>query len=441
MSVVNSIPDAYAALKGRLAILPPAALMRRDSAVLAAAGLGYPNTRHEEWKYTSLRPFLDREFRVAIRAPKTDVKLDDLADIQQRLIPGAIALVFVDGALSIGLSDTRKAGDNIVIKTLFDAEGADDAIWKEADVTPGLEQVFAQLAVGFAEHGVVIKVAPRSQLAQPIHIMHVTTPASEGISRSMRNVIEVQRLGQARIYEEFVTIGAVESHSNSLTQILAREGSNVGYYRMDQASATTYSTAQITVSLERDAKVETFSFAGGSRWSRINLDAVYGDTGGECVLDGLYLVRGEQHIDHHTSIDHAVPECHTRQLYKGILADKSRAVFNGKIFIRRGSTQSQAYQGNKNLLLSKEAEVDTKPELQIDNDDVKASHGAAIGALNPKELFYLQSRAIGRAEAEAILSRGFADEVVLRVEDEIARNILADRVRRWFANHTVEGES
>lgn len=439
MSVVNSIQDAYAALKGRLAVLPPAALMRRDSAVLAAAGLGFPNTIHEEWKYTSLRPFLDREFKVATKSPKTDVALADLTDVRDRLAPGAIALVFVDGVLSVGLSDTRKAGETLVVKTLFDAEGSDEAIWKEADVTPGLEHVFAQLAVGFAEHGLVMKVAPRSQADAPIHIIHVTTPASEGLSRSVRNVIEVQRLAHARIYEEFVTIGAVTSHTNSLTQIFAREGSHVGYYRLDQSNLSTFQTAQVTVSLESEAKVETFSLAAGSRLSRINVDATYAGPGGECVLDGLYLVRADQHVDHHTSVDHAVPECHTKQLYKGVLAGKSRAVFNGKIFIRRGATQSQAYQTNKNLLLSKEAEVDTKPELQIDNDDVKASHGAAIGAINPKELFYLRSRAIGRAEAEALLSRGFADEVVLRVEDATARQVLGNRVQRWFAEHTVEG--
>lgn len=438
MSAVNAIQDAYAAMKGRLASLPPAALMRRDSAVLAAAGLGYPNTLNEDWKYTSLRPFLEHGFKVATKSPKTDVALADLADIQKRLAPNAISLVFVDGVLSVGLSDTRKASGTVVVKTLFDAEANDEALWKEADVATGLEHVFAQLAVGFAENGVVVKVAPRVQAEYPIHIVHVTTPASEGISRSVRNVIEVQRLAQARIYEEFLTIGAVTSHSNSLTQIYAREGSNVGYYRIDQANHTTFSTAQITVSLEQDAKVETFSLAAGSRLSRINLDAVYGAPGGECVLDGLYLVRGDQHIDHHTSVDHAVPECHTRQLYKGVLAGKSRAVFNGKIFIRRGSSQSQAYQTNKNLLLSKDAEVDTKPELQIDNQDVKASHGAAIGAINPKELFYLQSRAIGRAEAEALLCRGFADEVVMRVEDQAARAVLGDRVRRWFAEHTIE---
>jgi Fe-S cluster assembly protein SufD len=438
MSVVNSIQDAYAALKGRLAVLPPSVLMRRDSAVLAAAGLGYPNTRSEDWKYTSLRPFLDKEFKVATRPPKTDVAIADLAEVQKRIIPGSIALIFVDGALSIGLSDTRKAAEFITIKTLFDAEASDEGLWKEVDLSSGLEHVFAQLAVGFAEYGVVIKVAPRNHTNHPIHIIHVTSPASEGISRSLRTVIEVQRLAEVSVFEEFVTIGAVASHMNSLTQILARERSYIGYYRMDHSSPTTFTTAQVTIGLDQEAKVETFSLAAGSRWSRINIDAVYNAPGGECILDGLYLTRGDQHVDHHTSVDHAEPDCHTRQMYKGILAGKSRAVFNGKIFIRRGATQSQAYQSNKNLLLSKDAEVDTKPELQIDNDDVKASHGAAIGAINPKELFYLQSRGIARVEAEAILSRGFADEVVMRLEDSAAREVLGDRVQRWFAEHTIE---
>jgi Fe-S cluster assembly protein SufD len=138
-------------------------------------------------------------------------------------------------------------------------------------------------------------------------------------------------------------------------------------------------------------------------------------------------------VDHHTSVDHQVGHCRTHQLYKGILNDESRAVFNGKIFIRKDAQKTEAYQTSKNLLLSKAAEVDAKPQLEIDADDVKASHGAAIGSVDPLELFYLQSRCIGRAEAMAMLCRGFADDVVMRLKDDGAKRLLNARVADWFA--------
>ncbi|MCX6125521.1 MAG: Fe-S cluster assembly protein SufD [Proteobacteria bacterium] len=438
MTDINSIHDSYSALKARLSPLAPSALMRRDIAVSRAAQLGYPTTRHEDWKYSSLRPLLEKCFRVPTKFSNSDDATYDYKELNRLLIPDAIKLVFVDGELSIALSDTRKAGDVVSIKALFEAEGHDESYWKDLDALPGAKQVFSQIAVGFADHGVMVKVSARISSSPVIHLLHVMTDASKGFSRSTRNVIEVQRLSQVRIYEEFVTLGVAPYHHNSLTQIIAREGSNIGYYRMDQSGPEAFLTGQVTVTLDRDAKVETFSLASGGKFCRTNIDAAFAGSGGECILDGLYLLRGEQHSDHHTSIDHAVPQCLSRQLYKGILAGKSRGVFNGKIMIRRGASESQAFQSNKNLLLSLDAEIDTKPELLIDNNDVKASHGAAIGAIDPKELFYLQSRSIGRAEAEAILSRGFADEVVLRVEDNVAQSVLASRVAVWFATHQVE---
>jgi Fe-S cluster assembly protein SufD len=435
---VSLINESYAAFKGRLSSLSPMALMRRDRLASAAASIGFPNTKNEDWRYTSLRGFLSQEFKVPTKSEKTESVDHNFADLDKYLIPNVMKLVFVDGVLSIALSDTRKFGSAVQIQTLFEAEGQNDNFWDDLNSVQGMQSVFSQIAVAFSDHGVLIKVSPRAEGKIIIQIVHVSTGNSKGLSRSTRNVIDVQRLSNVTVFEDFVAPEGLSSHLNSLTQIVAREGSSVGYYRVDQSGKSFYSTGQVTVMLERDAKVETFSLALGSKFNRTNIDVLYTAPGGECLLDGLYLLNDDQIIDHHTSVDHAVPHCLTKQLYKGVLKGKSRAVFNGKVFIRRGASNTQAYQSNKNLLLSQDAEVDTKPELLIDNDDVKATHGAAVGALNPKEVFYLQSRGLDKEEAEAILSRGFADEVVLRVEDLEAMAILSDRVKLWYSSSATK---
>jgi Fe-S cluster assembly protein SufD len=434
MAGISNIQDSYLSLKGRLGGLAPAALMRRDAAVLAAVGLGYPNTRVEDWKYTSLRPLLDKGFCVATKRPKTDVPAADLADLQKTLLPGAMHLVFIDGELSMGLSDTRKAGASISIKTLFEAESTDEGRWKEFDSASGMEHVFAQLAVGFADHGLSLKVEQRIETVPAIHIVHVTTPASQGLSTSKRVVIEVGRLSQVSVVEEFVSIGSTACHVNSLTQIQLDDGANISYTRIDGSGPEVFQTSQITISLARDARADTFSLVTGSLLNRTNLNIVYEAPGGESILQGLYLVKNDQHVDHHTSVHHAAPHCQSNQLYKGIVT-----VFNGKVFIARGANGSQAYQVNKNLLLSSTAEVDTKPELMIDNDDVKASHGTTVGSLDPQELFYLHSRGISREIAEAMLCRGFADDVVMKAEELHIRKLLEHRVSQWFATFVKSG--
>lgn len=233
MSEISEIQNAYLSLKGRLSSLAPSALMRRDTAVLAAASLGYPNTRVEDWKYTSLRSFHEKGFRVATKLPKTDAAIADLVEVQKKLIPNWIHLVFIDGELSIGLSDTRKAGEGVSIKTLFESESSDEGKWRDLDSASGMHQIFAQMAVGLAVHGLVIKVANRTVVSAPIHIMHVVTPAWEGLSSSQRVILEVGRLSQVSVIEEFCTIGPTSYHLNSLTQLVVEEGVLVGYCRMD----------------------------------------------------------------------------------------------------------------------------------------------------------------------------------------------------------------
>jgi Fe-S cluster assembly protein SufD len=252
----------------------------------------------------------------------------------------------------------------------------------------------------------------------------------------------VPEAAKLRVYEEFISARGDSpdgAWNNTLTQLKLGPLGDCGYYRV-LSSPGSFHTGAVTAVLDKGSRLETVSLTAGARLARINVNVHFKAPDAECFLDGLYLTRGNEHVDHHTTVDHEVGHCRSHQLYKGILSDQSRAVFNGKVFIRKDAQSTEAYQTNKNLLLSREAEVDTKPQLEIDANDVKASHGAAIGSINPAELFYLQSRCISKADAMAMLCRGFADDVVMRVTDDTAKFLLTSRVRDWFKTQTISVE-
>ena len=408
---------------------------------------GIPNTRNEEWKYTSLRLVLDGQFDLGVLADIPVAKPSQMLVnvVAQRLAPDAIPLVFVDGRLDLAWPGSE-ALDPQWFRSLSQAEIQEEASWWDQwQSENGMNQIFAGLSAAMACDGAVITLQRRQTLKRPIHIVHLTTKVHPSQTRINRVLISVPESARIRVYEEFFALSddglrlenKLENRLHAptwtmpLTQLRLGPLADCGYYRIVDAAAS-YHTGTITASLERGSRLETFSLTAGAKLARVNLDVRYTALDAECILDGLYLVNDGEHVDHHTAVEHLVGHCRSHQLYKGILAGKSRAVFNGKVFIRKDAQSTEAYQTNKNLMLSPDAEVDTKPQLEIDADDVKASHGAAIGTIDPMELFYLQSRCIGRAEAMAMLCRGFADEVVMRVVDQDAKAVLGRRVAAWF---------
>ncbi len=434
---------AWAGYKALLKNSSRQTIERRERAIMGAASGGIPNTRHEEWKYTSLRPLLESRFEMNSAGKKTiKVSSDIVERVKARLAPNAIPVVLVDGRLDLNWpgSDGLKSD---VFRTLSAGESDEDSSWwEEWQSAAGMEQLFAGMAAGLAEDGILITLKNGQVLDRPIHIIHLSTGEQTTSARINRVVISVPEAAKLRVYEEFISARADspdEVWNNTLTQLKLGPQADCGYYRV-LSSAGSFHTGAVTAVLDKGSRLETFSLAAGARWARINVNIHYKAPDAQCLLDGLYLTRGSEHVDHHTTVDHEVGHCRTHQLYKGILADQSRAVFNGKVFIRKDAQGTEAYQTNKNLLLSSDAEVDTKPQLEIDANDVKASHGAAIGSINPAELFYLQSRCISRSDAMSMLCRGFADDVVMRVTDEVAKDLLTGRVRDWFKALSNSGE-
>jgi Fe-S cluster assembly protein SufD len=285
-----------------------------------------------------------------------------------------------------------------------------------------------------AMDGIVISVPSETSVSKPIHVFHLSTGLSDPSADTTRTFFEVGSGSKVVLVEEFLALDEkVPTPNLSLSMMQMKVGANarVDYCRV-VSQTNAHHLGKVVATLDRASHLASFSLTSGSKLARIDIEVNYTAPDAECWLNGLYLVNDGEHVDHHTSVDHNVNQCRTHQFYKGILNGAAKAVFNGKIFIRKGTVGSEAYQTNKNLLLSENAEVNTKPQLEIDSDDVKASHGAAIGSINPLELFYLQSRCIGRSEAMAMLCRGFADDVVLKSENKLIVDVLADRVAAWF---------
>jgi Fe-S cluster assembly protein SufD len=432
-STVQSIEQAWDQRRRSQTDEPRQVTERRERSVRKILTDGLPTTRHEEWKYTSLRPLLEKGFVLngSVKSSAVNPDVDRL--VQSKKQADSLVVVFIDGCLDLALSD-KSALAAIGYKTLSQAESEYDSDWWDGwQSAPGMTGLFAAMNAGFARNGAVFKIKKNQIVDKPLHILHVATPESSSEVSATRLVFALEDGAKLRVVEEFIAIGSTTSGwSNGLTQFKLGALADCGYYRIVSAPDL-FHTGSVSAVLDRGSCFETFSLLAGGRLARVNVDVKYTAPDAECIINGLYLTRHNEHVDHHTSVDHQVGHCRTHQLYKGILNDESRAVFNGKIFIRKDAQKTEAYQTSKNLLLSKAAEVDAKPQLEIDADDVKASHGAAIGSVDPLELFYLQSRCIGRAEAMAMLCRGFADDVVMRLKDDGAKRLLNARVADWFA--------
>ena len=443
-SSIQSLAAAWAAMDAASSVMGRQARERRRRFIDDALNSEMPNTRHEEWKYTSLRPLVDRGFDLTGGTPASGgASREVLETLAGRIIAGALPIVFLDGQLIPDLPGAALPGLSL-LKPLSDAEQNEDASWWDRWL-PALDsgRLFWKMCLGLSSDGFVIRIPENYSDSRLFHVLHITTKENAGRALNTRILIDVAERSSIRVVEEFVglpgSVNALGTWSNVLTQIRIGESATCGYYRVVNTPGD-FHTGGVSVRLDRASRLDAMSLVMGGKLVRVDMDVQHTSVESECNLNGLTLARNSDHVDHHTSVDHSVGQTKTNQLFKGILADSARLVFNGKIFIRKQSQKSEAYQTCKNLLLSEEAEANAKPQLEIEADDVKASHGAAIGSVNPQELFYLQSRCIDKLKAVAILCRGFADDVMFRLQDDQVRNGLISRVSEWFDRQAEDGK-
>ena len=385
--------------------------------------VGFPTVRDEAWKYTNVAPIQKRDFKLSgskeVAVTKEDLDMFRFADLE------TIELVFINGVFSVELSSERDQAEGIVLQNL--STWLADENDQDLTIKAG-ENVFASLNNAFMNEGTVLHIENNIVLDKPVHLIFVATETEEPIMTYPRIDIRLGANAEAQLIESYVGLGATKNLTNVLTNIVAGENSQLEHYRIQNESTDAYHIANILIDQKQDSRVTSHSVSLGSSLARVDFKVSLAATGSENTINGLFMGKGRQHTDHHILVDHLSPHTRSEEYFKGILDNGSRGVFNGKVIVHEDAQKIEAIQSNKNLLLSPNAEIDTKPELEIYADDVKCAHGATIGRLSDTELFYLQSRGIDEEKARAILTYAFADDVIRRMSLEPVQKYLEQKI-------------
>ena len=398
----------------------PEIVRRREEAIERFAATGFPTTKHEEWKYTSLRSFLSRGFRSLDRQTAESAEVDSQAIARIGFRSGtAHRLVFLNGHFRHDLSSTGELPEGVVLAPLSRAIPEHTEMVTEAIVAypESFSSPFTELNTAQMQDGLFLHVPRNVAVEGVVHLLFLVDGKDGSVASYPRNLIVADAGSSATILEEFRSLTEGESFTCAVTEVRVGDGARIDHLKIQTESRASIHVAASHARLGRDSSYHNNSLALGGLIARNDPSALLEGEGGHAALDGLYIADAGQTLDAHTSIDHAAANCTSHELYKGILRGNGHAVFNGKIFVREGAQKTDSKQSNMNLLLSDNAEIDTKPQLEIFADDVKCTHGATIGRLDEGSLFYLRSRGIGAQHAQAMLTYAFAAEVIEHFAD------------------------
>jgi len=410
----------------------------RDTAFDRFQQVGFPTTSDEEWKYTNVTPIVNGDFSPMVDDISPPSLTDE--DIEGHLFAEARAtsIVFINGIFTPERSKLGALPDGVVVMDLLQATRTEEhgeairaELARQADYN---EDGFTALNTALFGSGAFIRIPRGQQIDTPIHVLFLFEPRFAAITTFPRLLIISEEDSAATVIESYAHSQDGPGFTNAVTEIVLQQAARLRHYRLQRESQEVFHVATTKVDLGPQSSYDTTAVTLGAKLSRHTIGVTMDHEGAECWVDGLYMVDGTQHTDTHSLIDHRKPHCTSHQLYKGILNGKSRAVFNGKVFVRPGAQQTDAMQTNKNMLLSNDARVDTKPQLEIFADDVKCAHGAAIGQLDEDEIFYLESRGLRPELARNLLTYGFAEEVIEKIKIEsIKRDLDAAVLNRLHA--------
>jgi Fe-S cluster assembly protein SufD len=416
---------AFEALEDRRPAGPPALARARAAAIARFAELGFPTTRDEEYRFTAVAPIAATPFERA-----ADDHGITAADLQAHLYgaDAAAELVFVNGRYAQALSSIGESTPGLTASPLADALGAPDVAAALTSLAAS-DVAFTALNTAFFEDAAVIRIAPGAVVDRPVNVVFVSTAGDDRPAVSYpRILILAGERSQATVVESHVGIGDGQYFSCAVTEALCAPSSIVDHYRVQLERSHGYHYCRLQVKAERQATFLSHAFSLGGAIVRNDVGAVLAGEGIDCTLNGLYIADGDTLVDNHTTIDHAMPHCGSHEVYKGILGGAAKGVFNGKIIVREDAQKTDAKQTNKALLLSGQAQINTKPQLEIFADDVKCTHGATVGQLDADAMFYLRARGIAQADARQMLIRSFAGDIVARVKFDALR----DRLDQWL---------
>ena len=394
--------------------------------------LGYPTTRNEDWHFTSAAPIAEQAFHVT-EAPGGEVRVGDLEPFQfsEKAWP---TLVFVNGRFSEDLSTFSTLPAGVRVTELARAWKEQSALLERylTKIADYETAAFTALNTAFMLDGAVVHIAANAVLQTPLHLLFVSDAYAAKTVAHPRTLIVAERNSSATIVESYVSLGDARYFTNAVTEVALDDGAQLRHYRIQRESERAFHVGTTQVHQARSSLYKSFSFATGSRLARINVYTKLQGEGSEVWLDGLYMVDGEQHVDHQTRIEHLQPNCASHEVYKGVLDGVSHGVFNGQVLVDPIAQKTDGKQTNNNLLLSDHARVDTKPQLEIFADDVKCTHGATVGRIDEMALFYMKSRGIGAQMARELLTYAFAADVIERIELDAVRTGLESLTLRRF---------
>ncbi len=395
---------------------------------------GLPTTRDEDWRFTDLRGLAQAELSSEPNSQPATAPVPRGVDI----LPASERLVFHGGVLWPEASTLGVLPNGVHVSSLA------EALANEPErLAAGLGSCAVQKARSFTAlnsalftDGASIVVGPGRHLEKPVQLVFVEP---EGSPRAvhLRNVIRVGDGGRVTVLEHYLGAGPGGGLTNVVTEIILGRDARVDHILLQEQATQSFHIGQVAVRQEQGSELRSFSIATGARLSRVDIQCLLEGEGARSHLFGAYLARGRQHVDHHTTIDHASPHTTSRELYKGILNDRARGVFHGRIHVRPDAQKIDADQTNRTLLLSGQAEINTKPQLEIWADDVKCSHGASVGQLDRNQLFYLQTRGLGLEEARALLTLAFASEVISQLPLAELRARLDEYLHGWVGGEAT----
>lgn len=397
----------------------------RQAAIDGFTELGFPTTLNENWKYTNVRSIEKRAF-ISAGSVTTNLLPQDLSPF---LFEGMAShrLVFVNGRYVPSLSQVDELPDNVMVGSLAEAitNNAEELEPELARYADARAHGFAALNTAFMGNGAYIRLGKDKVVPDPIHLLFVSTLEEEVVTHP-RNLVVAEANSDAVLIESYVNTRDASYLTNALTEVSLHENSRLQHYKLQEESEKAFHVATLEVHQARNSRFISHSVSLGGLLTRNDINVTLDAEGAESTLNGLYLARGRQHVDFHTRIDHVKPHGTSHEYYKGVLDGRSRGVFNGRVYVHPDAQRTDAQQSNHNLLLSKDAEVDTKPQLEIYADDVKCSHGATVGALDEDMLFYLRTRGVPENAARGLLTYGFAHDMVERMALAAIRSRLEE---------------
>lgn len=395
---------------------------KKRAALAEFEKLGFPTTRNEEWKYSNVKDLTSVLYNFNADSSITPADLEDLKIPSQE----ANILYFINGHYNADLSVLVSSASQIIIDSLQEAYKKDPTLVNSYfnELMKDENDAFSALNTAFAHDGVFIHIPDNQTVEHPVVLRFVSDARVQNVGSQPRNIIAVGRNAHVKVAEAYRTLGSERSFTNTVTEIFVGEDAGVEYYKVQNESENAYHIGTTKVKMLDRSQFYSGTVTLNGRFTRNNLNIILDGERCEAHMYGLYFPDGIQHVDNHTVADHRKPNSESNELYKGILRDRSKGVFNGKIFVRPDAQKTNAFQSCKNIVLSTEATMNTKPQLEIYADDVKCSHGTTTGQIDEEALFYMRSRGISRSEAMALLMFAFCADVISQIRIDSVREYL-----------------